>query len=307
MLTFKKQRGHFVKDCPCSPQTVSCGYLNLNLHTGCPYQCSYCILQSYLTDSSEPIFFTNFKDMEEELQRLSREKKYIRIGTGELTDSLAFDDLSNYSVKLMEVFKEYPDMVFEFKTKSANIKNLIHFPMVLDNIVVAWSLNPQSIIQREEKKTPSLKKRLEAMQEVQGKGYKIAIHFDPLIMVRDYKKQYRELILTVKEYIDPSQIVWWSLGALRFPYSLREHIFKHKESHLFEGELIKGYDDKYRYLKPLRIELFFYVRDQIYQEISRHLPLYLCMEDEETWEEILPQIKPKPEIINKILYQSVFR
>lgn len=68
---------------------------------------------------------------------------------------------------------------------------------------------------------------------------------------------------------------------------------------------MKGYDGKYRYFKPLRLALFQTLRELIYSEFSRHIPLYLCMEDEEMWGAILPGVQPRQEAVNRMLYRSV--
>ena len=115
------------------------------------------------------------------------------------------------------------------------------------------------------------------------------------------------MIKEIAKIIKPSAIAWWSLGALRFPYSLRESIFKHRDSRLFEGELIKGHDGKYRYFKPLRIELFQYIKQKIQALISKDVPLYLCMEDKEVWHEVLPELPPEEAAVNKYLYESALR
>jgi len=245
--------------------------------------------------------------MRNELGKFSKEGNYLRIGTGELSDSLAGDQTTNYSGKILNIFKEFPSVVFEFKTKSINIKNIVNLSQVLKNIVISWSLNPEEIISVEETRTPSLSRRLQALKSVQLKGYKIGLHLDPIIFIKGWKAYYTRLIQALAKIVMPERIAWLSLGALRFPYSLRNHIFKHKNSLLFSGELIRGYDGKYRYLKSLRLELFQYTVKKIRTLISSEIPLYLCMEDKETWEEIFPEIKADSEGINKMLYLSVFR
>jgi len=311
MIKFEKQTGQFIKHCPCTPDVVSCGYYNMNLHTGCPYCCSYCILQAYL-ETKEPIYFTNLEDMERELVEASQTLKYLRIGTGELSDSLALDPQTNYSQKILAVFEKFPEILFEFKTKSTHVDNILNYPPAggpskgkkLKNIVMAWSLNPREVIEREELLTPDLFSRLKAIEKVQQQGYKIAIHFDPIVFFKGWKSAYLDLIKAISRIIDPSRIAWWSLGALRFPSNLREYIFKHRDSRLFEGELIKGHDGKYRYFKPLRLELFHYTKQKIQSLISQEVPLYLCMEDKEVWQEILPHLPPEETAVNKYLYES---
>lgn len=306
MITFEEQKGKFVKHCPCTPDVVPCGYYNINLHTGCPYCCSYCILQAYL-ETTTPIFFTNIHDMEKELREISQTQKHLRIGTGELSDSLALDPQTIYSHKILSIFEKFPDIVFEFKTKSTHVEQVLNYKKKLNNIVISWSLNPREVIEREELLTPDLRSRLAAVKKAQHHGYKIGIHFDPIVIFDGWKNAYLGLIEEIAKVVEPSAIAWWSLGALRFPYSLREHIFKHRDSRLFEGELIKGHDGKYRYFKPLRLELFHYMKENIRVLISPHVPLYLCMEDKEVWEEIFPEIPPDEESVNKYLYESVLK
>jgi len=301
MIKYIKFKGKFIKHCPCSPEAISCGYYNINLHTGCPFNCTYCILQTYL-ETKEPIFYTNINDLKTELNEIIKEEKYLRIGTGELSDSLAYDNQTNYSNKIFDLFYQFKSIIFEFKTKSTNISNLLKRKNIPKNIVVSWSLNTKFLIKNEELLTPNLSERLKAIKSVQDKGFMIGIHFDPIIYYKNWKKDYIELINEISKIINPKQIAWWSLGALRFPYSLKTHILKFKESILFEGELIRGYDNKYRYFKPLRNEMFKIISSEIKKKISSEIRLYLCMEDEEMWNDIFPQIKPTETNINKYLY-----
>ena len=251
-----------------------------------------------------PVFFTNLEKLDEELNALARDRSFLRIGTGELSDSLAFDLETGYSKKIMALLERFPRVVFEFKTKSTRIKNLLAAKTVFRNILVSWSVNPEVIAAREERGAPGARDRLRAMKQVQERGYKIGIHLDPLVWVKDWKVLYTGLIKALSGFVDPDRLAWISLGALRFPYSLRDHIFRHRDSRLFEGELVRGYDDKYRYFKPIRLEMFGTLAGQIRSRISRDVCLYLCMEEKETWQEVLPEIKPDPHEINRRLYLS---
>ncbi len=304
-IKYKEFEGEFVKECPCSPEAVSCGYYNLNLHTGCPYSCTYCILQAYL-DSKEPVFYTNIEIAIKHLEKIAKSEKYVRIGTGELSDSLAFDRETDTTETLLKIFRKFPEIIFEFKTKSVNIEKLLKVKPE-KNIIISWSLNPQMIIEREEIAAPSLKERLAAIKKVINYGYKIGIHFDPLILTSGWRELYRELIEDISKTVNKKRIAWWSLGSLRFPESLKTHIMKHSGSRLFDGELIKTQDGKYRYFKPLKIELYKFIRDEIRLKVGKDTPLYLCMEDREVWEEIFPELEPDRESINRYLYKNTFK
>jgi spore photoproduct lyase len=299
-----EQKGTFVKHCPCSPGAVPCGYFNLNLQTGCPFDCSYCILQAYLENKEQGVFYTNFEAMHEELEKFLAGKNAVRIGSGELSDSLAYEMVRPGAARILELFRDFPRAVFEFKTKAVHVRALLAVKETPENIVVSWSLNPPRLIRGEEWLTPDLAKRLRALAAVQDKGYKVGIHFDPLILFPDWQKHYRELIRRLAAVIRPERVAWWSLGALRFPPELKKHIFKHRASQLFWGELIPGRDGKYRYFRPLRLELFGFIRNEIKKQLSGEIPLYLCMEDAPTWREIFPEIPATEEAVNRYLYQA---
>jgi len=303
-ICLAEQKGAFVKHCPCSPGAVPCGYFNLNLQAGCPFDCSYCILQVYLEDKSRAVFYTNWDDLENELEKFLAVNREVRIGTGELSDSLAYEDIHPGAARVLELFRRFPEAVFEFKTKAVSIRALLETKEAPANIVASWSLNPAPLIRGEEHFTPTLPRRLRALEAVQAKGYAVGIHLDPLILFPDWKKHYRELVRALARVLRPQRIAWCSLGALRFPPELKKHIFRHRDSQLFWGELLEGEDKKYRYFTPLRLELFAFVRDEIRARISRHLPLYLCMEDADTWKEILPELPAAEKEINRYLYGS---
>ena len=52
------------------------------------------------------------------------------------------------------------------------------------------------------------------------------------------------------------------------------------------GELIRGYDGKMRYFKPLRINLYRRIIDFIHA-FAPHVLVYFCMEDDEVWRKAL--------------------
>jgi spore photoproduct lyase len=304
MLKEAIQKGAFIKHCPCSPGAVPCGYFNLNLHQGCPFACSYCILQAYLEDKDQGVFYTNHGDLEKELAVFLAGRNEVRIGSGELSDSLAYELVRPGAARVLELFRRFPRAVFEFKTKAAHVQALLAVHEVPRNIVVSWSLNPTPIVEHEERRTPTLARRLRALAAVQDKGYRIGVHFDPLILFPGWKDHYRELIAQLAAVIRPGRVAWWSLGALRFPPELKKHIFKRRGSQLFWGELLQGQDGKYRYFTPLRLELFHFIAQEIKKKLAREMPLYLCMEDGATWGEIFPGVAANEGAINHYLYQA---
>lgn len=117
----------------------------------------------------------------------------VRLGTGEFTDSLAVDDITEFSPPMIEFFRNYPDTTFEFKTKSNNIKTLL-LNTPAKNIIIGWSLNPQRIIEKNEFYAASLMERIKATQDCVSAGFDIAFHFDPIIYYNGWDKDYKALI-----------------------------------------------------------------------------------------------------------------
>ncbi|MDR2396146.1 MAG: hypothetical protein LBD57_06060 [Endomicrobium sp.] len=141
-LFLVKEKYDFFKKCPCSQSVVNCGYSIMNLGIGCIYDCSYCFLQSYQNVEGIIIPY-NIDDYLVDNKIVAAEKgffNYKRIGSGEFTDSLIFDNITNFSQKIIAYFKLKKGIYFEFKTKSTNIHNLLSCGGV-ENIVAAWSVN----------------------------------------------------------------------------------------------------------------------------------------------------------------------
>jgi len=275
-----KEKWDFLKPCPCTKQHLSCGYWILNLGFGCPFDCSYCFLQCYanfpgiVLPANITDFFTQFDDLYKKL------KKPIRIGTGEFCDSLALDDITGYSKQLIPYLRD-KNVLFELKTKSSNIGNLLKIKSS-KNITISWSLNPPSIVKNEELLTASLAERLDAARAVQEKGYSVAFHFDPIIYSEHWKELYRDVIDNLYQKIK-IPLSWISLGTLRSHRSLKTiSELRFPQSNIFYGELFLGEDKKLRYPEYLRKEIYSYMVKSIREHDSK-TPVYFCMENKDIW------------------------
>jgi len=284
-LVLAKQEGQFFKNCPCTQNHVCCNYYFLNIGTNCNIGCSYCILQGYLNNPFLTVY-TNLDDMFLELDELfHNSSSFIRVGTGELTDSLLLDDLTNLSSKLIPYFLKQPNAILELKTKTVNIDNLLNFNPA-KKIMVSWSLNPQTIIDKEEPYAASLIKRLEAAARCARQGYLLGFHFDPILYYPEWETGYLNTIDLLFEWINPDQIAWISLGTLRYPKMMDAIIRKnHPLSEIVLSELLPGLDGKMRYFKPLRESMLKAIRNHIIK-VAPEVEVYFCMESMEVWENI---------------------
>ena len=292
MLLITSQKGDFVKPCPCTPGYIGCNYFIINLDLNCPMDCSYCILQHYLTNPFITVH-VNKLDLWNQLDEFlsNYRNRRLRLGTGELGDSLALDHLTENSLELISYFRSKTSVLFELKTKTVNIKNLFSVEPA-DNIIISWSLNSEKIAQTEEMGAPPVHRRIEAAQNIAKRGFRVGFHFDPIILHPGWEEGYAEIINLLFASIEPNQIAWISLGSLRFPPHLKPIIQKRfPKSRIIYEEMIRGKDGKYRYFKPLRIELYRNIIDLIRRNGGKKVPLYFCMENKEIWEKGL---KKKP-------------
>ncbi|RKY36099.1 MAG: hypothetical protein DRP78_04505 [Candidatus Omnitrophota bacterium] len=275
-----EQDWDFIKPCPCTKYHLRCNYWIFNLGFGCPFDCSYCFLQQYanfpgiILPANLTDFFTNFDKFFKKINRP------IRIGTGEFCDSLALDYITDYSTQVINFFRDKP-VLFELKTKSNKIDNLLKISPS-KNIIISWSLNPQSIISKEELCTVSLEQRIDAAKKVSQHGYALSFHFDPIFYSHNWEVLYKDVIK--KLYIELSPpFKWISLGTLRGMRKLKtvsEQRFP--KSNIFYGELFLAEDKKLRYPKFLRKEIYQKMLKWI-REYDTQTPVYLCMEDQDVW------------------------
>ncbi|MFC2169481.1 radical SAM protein [Acidobacteriota bacterium] len=301
-LLITKQKGEFVKPCPCTPQYIGCNYSIINLDINCPLECSYCILQLYLNNPLITVY-ANIQDLWKQLDAFlfSNRDRSIRIGTGELGDSLAFDHITENSRALISYFRDKDNVLFEMKTKTINIDNILKEKPV-ENVIIAWSLNSKKIAQEEEMGAPSVEERISAARRITERGFRVAFHFDPIIRYSGWESDYADVVRELVNNITPSRIAWISLGSLRFPPSLKLIIQRRfPQSKIIYEEFVRGRDGKLRYFKPLRFEQYKRIIRLIEAWGGGKIPLYFCMETEEFWRKMLKKKPRSKEDIEKYL------
>ncbi len=276
-------RGEFLKPCPGTRRYMCCGYQILNVGINCPMECSYCFLQSYINQPSLRVF-GNLEDKLNVIGEIidSSPDRIFRIGTGEFTDSLSLDYLTGWSDFLLPFFSHRKNCILELKTKTSSIKPLIE-SRYRKGIIIAWSLNTPRIIAKEERRTASLRSRVLAARQCQEAGFVLGFHFDPLIHYPGWEEDYEEIVQLLERYIDPEPIIWISLGSLRYMPDLKWTIKgRFSGTDIFDGEFVRGLDGKFRYFKPIRVEMYAKLSERL-KKWYDDLGVYLCMESDDIW------------------------
>lgn len=178
----------------------------------CIYDCEYCFLRG-MYGSGNVVIFVNLEDTFAEVEALLQEHPvYLCVSYD--TDLMAMDNLTGYVSRWAEFTKKHKDLTIEIRTKSFR-KDLFNLIPPCDRVIFAYTISPQEIIGKYEKKTASLSDRLSAAAFAMEKGFPVRLCFDPLIYVRNWKEIYTEMVTVVRRHIDGKKLKDVSVGSFR--------------------------------------------------------------------------------------------
>ncbi|GAB6111061.1 SPL family radical SAM protein [Desulfomicrobium salsuginis] len=288
ILYLKRYKGRFLRHCPGTSHYRCCGYQIIHIGENCPLRCSYCILQAYFQDRVLKVW-ANQDDLWAELERAfeSVPGRRYRVGTGEFTDSLVLEALTGYSRDLVEFLGRFPQVCLELKSK---VVDLSWMDAVRDpsRVLPAWSMNAPLIAEREEQgECAGLEERLAAAKRCAEAGFRVCLHFDPVIHFPGWQDGYARTVEMIFDHLRPENIAYVSIGSFRHMPDLKRCISENfPQSSYIYGEFVTGIDGKQRLLRPLRVEQLRFLADRL-KGGGLDRQLYLCMESDEVWRAVL--------------------
>ena len=214
----------------------------------CIYDCHYCFLQG-MYPSSNLVLFVNFEDFFDEVEKVYKNLGNMFLSISYDTDILAVENLFGVA-KIWADFVKNKDIKLELRTKAVNVDGFEY----QENIVFAFSLSPEIVIEKYEKYTPKLDSRIKAIKKVINKGFRPVIVFDPIIKVPNYKKVYEEFIKKIFREIDYKKIESIVYGTFRMNSTQFKTIKKELLSDIYYypysvKSSIVEYDDKEEIIK----------------------------------------------------------
>ncbi len=254
-LLLAKNKGKFIKVCPCRCEKTWCGYWVVEWGFGCPFECEYCIVQNYQR-AGDATLYVNFDDCRREIEDLRKNVKgAIRLGTGHFGDPMGFEEIYPLNQAIIEWTKDMPDFTVEVKTKSNYIAPILKLHNA-KNLTMAYSLNTIESANALEHRTASIEERLAAARDAaKASNCNLAFHFEPIIPVKDWKNKYLEIFELMDKYLEGLEISWISLGTFRFPKGFQEYVeLYHPNTGIFAEEFYPCSDGKIRDFRPLREE-----------------------------------------------------
>lgn len=287
ILYLKHYKGRFLRYCPGTRNYNCCAYRIMHIGENCPLNCSYCILKAYFQDRIIKVW-ANQEDLFKELElKLRPGNRLFRAGTGEFTDSLALEPLTGYTGDLVQFLGNYPNVCLELKSK---IINLSWIKKVSDpsRVLPAWSVNSQEIIKTQEQGSAGLEERMRAAAGCAAQGFRVCLHFDPIIHYPGWEKGYALAVETIFDYLRPENIAYLSLGSFRFMPELEKMLMRDESRATYiYNEFITGLDGKKRLFLPLRLKQFAFIAKHLKDKglLDRHM--YFCMESSYVWTKVL--------------------
>lgn len=290
-------RGEVLGRCPGTKGHLCCNYLTIDLYLGCTFGCTYCVMKSYLNFAPITVYADTGAAIKklDEVAKANPDRK-VRVGTGEVGDSLQFDPLFELSAELVEAAAKYPNVQLELKTKSDFVDHLLDIPEKGDT-VIGFSVNPPGFICSDEEYAAPLDARLKAAEKAVKAGYNLAFHFDPIINMENWEKEYYNVIEMIRT-VPPEKIAWISLGTFRYTPSLREKM--DNRPYMYD-EFVSCRDGKFRYIQKIRSKIYRKVKDRL-REFTK-APIYLCMESPEVWNNVFQSGPGKKPELGDIFYR----
>lgn len=289
-LWLKRYLGQFLRFCPGTRHYRCCGYRIAHIGENCPIGCSYCILQAYFQDRVLKVW-ANMGGLFHELEKalLSDKRGRLRLGTGEFTDSLVLEPLTGYSADLVAFLSRHPNACLELKSKVVDL-SWMRAASRPDRVLPAWSMNAPRIVREQEGLAATLEERLQAARYCADQGFRVCLHFDPIIRYPgwdDNADGYPAAVAMIAEYLRPHEVAYISLGSFRFMSQLKAVMERnHPEATFVYEEYGPGLDGKMRLLRPLRVQQFRTIADGLIRSGFGDA-LYFCMESDTVWQAVL--------------------
>lgn len=191
----------------------------------CVYNCDYCYLQG-MYGSANIVIFVNIGDFFSAVVEKLQKPMYLAISYD--TDLLAFENVIPLCAQWIEFTRAQPNLTIEIRTKSANFKSIKSLEPC-DRTILAWTMSPDEVVEKYEKGTPPLRRRLEAAKEAIDEGWKVRVCFDPVIRIDHWKEYYSQCVQTVFEKLEAVKLYDVSTGVFRMNADYLRKIRKQRQ------------------------------------------------------------------------------
>ena len=262
----------------------------LNTMLGCPHHCVYCHFGEIIP------MYVNIGEYCRRLTRLMEANPWQKVYLYDDAAEALFPEPELGAVAdFIACCQQFPDRHLVIHTKSANVD----FLEAIDHqgrCIMTWSLTSKTQSEQTERLSATMDERVAAAHKCASWGFPVRFKFKPIVPFKGWRDQAREMIrkaMAVKlDNVSLFTIAWMDVDELKacFPVDMLDPDFLH------EAEQAKD-AMKARSVRPyphhVRAEVYrFYVAE--IRKHAPHLPITLCTEALDMWEEMGPLLGQKP-------------
>ncbi len=212
LILAAKQGALLYKGAPVCQNFGNSNFYYTSCMMNCVFDCEYCYLKG-MYPSANIVVFVNLEDIFADVeQMLKKHSLYLCVSYD--TDLLALEGILGYVREWCLFTEKHDNLKIEIRTKCAN-KQFFQNSRPVSNIIYAFTLSPQAVVEACERNTPSLTERISCIAEAIQAGHSVRICFDPMIYLPAWKSHYKEMIDQVGNTIDLNKILDASVGTFR--------------------------------------------------------------------------------------------
>lgn len=252
--------------------------------SGCVASCMYCYLVCNYNKCAYLRLFVNREQMLDKIIKVANKKKkeenrdfVFEIGSN--SDLILENTITNNLVWTIENFSNTENGLLTFPTKFEMVDDLLSLNHK-GKIIVRMSVNPEEIIKKVEFGTSRLKERIDAINKLAEAGYKIGILIAPVILVDNWKKLYKDLIIELNEKLSKrvKKQVFFEVIFMTYSYvhtKINEEAFPNAIN-LYDKEIMTGRGrGKYAYKNEMRKEGEKFIREELYKNFPNNKIVYI--------------------------------
>lgn len=272
---------------PQQPNDIVCPhFLEFKAVSGCPYDCSYCYLWR-IPGLKKPRQKDWWKVRKHLLRFLQLDIKPELLNMGEVGEA-GIGEPAKSELLYTTLHNNWANHRILYLTKGMNCNGLLELTICKNqnpqkHFVISYSINPQTVINSHERKTPTLKKRLGQVLSFVQQNFDVRLRVDPIMPISGWEKEYGDLFDTIFRDlgISPERI------TLGFPRAKKKDFSRPPEDNGWLMYIDRGHETGWGYKIPYQTRyeiccaLIGYLETAFgYKNVS------LCKEELQLWEEL---------------------
>lgn len=191
LILARKEDHFFYEGAPVCQDFGNTNFYYCSTMMNCLFDCSYCYLKG-MYPSGHMVIFVNLEDYFSELDAfLAHKSMYLCVSYD--ADLLAMEPLVGYAKLWSDYATLHENLKLEIRTKSARLAMWEELPC-LSNVIYAFTLSPQKMIDACERGTPSAKARIACALAGLEKKFPVRLCFDPMLYLPTWREDYGELL-----------------------------------------------------------------------------------------------------------------